>query len=324
MISPAGQFPGDGPWGQNGRRTPTDRASRGNWRNPRNSTPNPFSHQSDRDDLLENTMKEIICRRSADGVSISDVRSLSVISQQGGRVIAILCRALLHEMPGGQPLHMSSAIALASRRSKSKANHDRVLRDGPAFEMSGICRREIFNSAIWSISCSTRASGGWRACSCCCQLWQGGEVRGGHAPDQPGTLGGKSGDDSLPHQLLHEQIPQAWPHRIQRPPEGTHRASECRRPRLVPALARPLIQNHLPGGRPNSASGLTQAIEEPSRSGAKGNSSSSTQLHTISMIAPTWSSVTTWAVYIASGERLLERRAHRVRRNRNLRTEVQG
>ena len=36
-------------------------------------------------------------------------------------------------------------------------------------------------------------------------------------------LAARVGTTCPPHQLLHEQIPEAGPHRIQRPPEGTQR-----------------------------------------------------------------------------------------------------
>jgi CRP-like cAMP-binding protein len=205
--------------------------------------------------------KKIIFRQGdpADGVFYiqSGKIELSVVSQQGKeRVIALLSAGDFfgEGCLAGQPLHMASAIALAESTifRIEKQTMIRVLRDEPTLSemfMGFLLSRNIqfeadlvdqlFNSSERRLALLPPPA---------CQLRQGGRTRVGHSPDQPRSLGDKGGDDSLPHQLLHEQIPKAWPDRVQRPPEGPQRAFECRRPRLRTVLGRTWIHSHLRGG----------------------------------------------------------------------------
>ena len=141
----------------------------------------------------------------------------------------------------GQPLRLASASA-NTESAIVRIEKDamiRALRDEPTFSqlfMAYLLSRnvqieadlvdQLFNSSEKRLA---------RVLLLLAHFGKDGEDGTRHSPDQSGDIGGAGGYDAVADQLLHEQIPQARLHRVQRRIEGTLGVDERDRPRLAAA-----------------------------------------------------------------------------------------
>jgi CRP-like cAMP-binding protein len=164
---------------------------------------------------------------------------LTVVSEHGKEaVIAILGAGDFfgEGCLGGQRLRMatSTTISECSIVRLEKAGTIRVLHDEPIFSelflaylLSRNIRLEedlvdqLFNSSEKRLARVLLLLANF-----------GKEDGAGHSEDQPGDAGEDRRHHALESQLLHEQIPQAGPHRLRRRAGGSQLAAECRPARL--------------------------------------------------------------------------------------------
>lgn len=145
--------------------------------------------------------------------------------QGSGHSAAREARIFGEECLTGQPLRLATVSAMTDcvimRIEKAAMVH--ALRDEPSLSemfMAYIWLAMLESMRTWSISSSNQARSALRGFSCSWRMWP--KTRSGvdTRENQPGDPRGDGRHNAVPCERLHEQVPRAWVHRVQRRPMG--------------------------------------------------------------------------------------------------------